>query len=326
MTFASKYRATAALVIAWALPAAPFVGPAQAAEPRGQVEVMGDVVTVGDLFTDAGDAAAQPVFYAPSPGQTVEIGPNFLHRVALGFELDWRPGAGMARVIVSRASMPVGTDLMAPVVLAAIANQIGGTFDPDRTHLAFDAGIATHYLPIGVEAGIVARSVTYDLRSQRFSTIIDIAPGTPHAATLRASGRLRSVVMAPVLVRAISVGELIGPQDVQWMQIDAERLASTVLLDADRLIGFVARRALSPNQTVTESDVHAPLAVRRGEIVTMILESGPITLTAQARALDNGSTGDVIRVVNTNSSITLEATVEAPGVVRITAPGTARNG
>src|SRR5690606_5297152 len=82
MAFAS-FGARAALLLAAALlPAA-----AVAAEPRGQVEVTGEIVTVGDLFTDAGDAANQPVFYAPAPGQSVEIGPNFLHRVALGFDL-----------------------------------------------------------------------------------------------------------------------------------------------------------------------------------------------------------------------------------------------
>jgi flagellar basal body P-ring formation protein FlgA len=320
MAIASSFRAALALAATCSLSAA-----ALAAEPRGQVEVTGDVVTVGDLFLDAGEAAGEPVFYAPAPGQSVEIGPNFLHRVALGFDLDWEPGSGIGHVVVSRAAMPVGTDAMAPVVLGAIAERFGGSFDPEHTQLAFDAGISTHYLPVGIEAGLAVRDIAYDPRSQRFSAVIDIAAGTSHAASVRASGRLRSVILAPVLVRALSRDEIIGTDDVQWMEVDADRLSSNVILDAEQLIGLVARRALSPNQPIADADVDAPVAVRRGETVTMVLESGTITLTAQGQALQDGSAGDVIRVVNTTSSITIEATVEGPGVVRVTAPASAVN-
>ena len=308
---------------ALALAAAFLSGTAFAAEPRGQVEVAGDIVTVGDLFADAGDVAGEPVFYAPAPGQTVEIGPNFLHRVALGFNLDWQPGAGMARVIVSRAATPIGTDALAPVVMAAIAQRIGAGFDAERTQISFDSGISTQFLPVGVEPAMTGRDLTFDPRSQRFSLIVDIAAGTPYAASVRASGRLRSVVLAPVLVRAVSRDELIGPADVQWMEIEADNLSATVILDADRMIGFVARRALSPNQPVAQADLQAPLAVRRGETVTMVLQTGTLTLTAQGQALQDGSSGDVIRVVNVQSSRTIEATVEGPGVVRVTAPASA---
>jgi flagella basal body P-ring formation protein FlgA len=319
MAFAS-FGARAALLLAAALlPAA-----AVAAEPRGQVEVTGEIVTVGDLFTDAGDAANQPVFYAPAPGQSVEIGPNFLHRVALGFDLDWRPGTGgLSRVIVSRAAIRIGTDALAPVALDAVAARIGAGFDADRTQIDFDSGIATHFLPVGVEPAMSARDIAYDPRSRRFTMVIDVAPGTAHAASIRVSGRLHSVVMAPVLVRAVSRGEPIGPADIAWMEIEADRLSANVILDPERLVGFVARRALSPNQPVAEADVEAPLAVRRGETVTMVLQTGAMTLTAQGQALQDGSVGDVIRVINTQSSRTIEATVEAPGVVRVAAPASA---
>ncbi|MEZ5669603.1 MAG: flagellar basal body P-ring formation chaperone FlgA [Alphaproteobacteria bacterium] len=296
---------------------------ALAAEPRSQVEVTGAIVTVGDLFIDAGDAAGEAVFYAPEPGRAVEIGPNFLHRVALGFDLDWAPGNGLDRIIVRRAAQAVGLDVLEPVLLSALATRVGPQFNPDHTQIAFDSGIATRYLPVDVTLELNARDVAYDPRSQRFSAIVDIAPGTAYATSLRASGRLRSVVLAPVLVRPLARNDVIGAADVQWMEVDADRMPSNVLLDAERLVGQTARRALSPNQPITEADVTPPVAVRRGEIVTMVLETGSLTLTAQARALEDGVVGEAIRVVNTQSSRTVDATVEAPGVVRVQAPSAA---
>ena len=295
----------------------------QAAVPRGQVEVAGEIVTVGDLFADAGPAAESPVFYAPDPGSAVEIGPNFLHRVALGFDLDWTPGGGIDRVVVRRAAQTIGLDELEPVLMTALGARIGPQFSADLNQISFDSGIATRYLPVDIEPAMTARDLSYDPRSQRFSAVVDVAQGTAYAVSLRASGRLRSVVMAPVLIRAVARDEAIGPSDIHWIEVDSERLASNVLLDADRLIGLNARRALPPNQPITEADVISAVAVVRGDLVTMVLESGTITLTAQARALDNGAAGDVIRVTNTQSSRTVEAIVESAGVVRVRAPGDA---
>lgn len=310
-----------------ALATASFTAHAWAVEPRGQVEVVDEIVTVGDLFADAGEVAGEPVFYAPDPGESVEIGPNFLHRVALGFDLDWQPGTGgVSRVIVRRAAVRIGTDELSPVVLAALGQRIGASFDAAHSQLTFDVGIAAYHLPVGVDPALSARDLSYDPRSQRFTAMVDVAAGTVHASSIRTSGRLRTVVEVPVLTRAVSRNELIGPEDVNWMQIDADRLSSNMVLDVDDLIGFVARRALSPSQPVAQADVQAPVAIQRGQTITMVLESGSITLTAQGRALDNGAVGDTVRILNVQSSRTVEALVEGPGVVRVTAPESAING
>lgn len=51
------------------------------------------------------------------------------------------------------------------------------------------------------------------------------------------------------------------------------------------------------------------VAVRRGEIVTLIYVAPGMQLTARARAAADASVGDTIRVVNLQSNRTVEATV-----------------
>ena len=63
-----------------------------------------------------------------------------------------------------------------------------------------------------------------------------------------------------------------------------------------------------------------------GVNVKVVGSHGGITLTAQGRALENGTVGDTIQVVNTQSSRTIDARVEGTGVVRVTAPGAAVKG
>jgi flagella basal body P-ring formation protein FlgA len=63
-------------------------------------------------------------------------------------------------------------------------------------------------------------------------------------------------------------------------------------------------------------DFTAPILVRRGAIVTIRLETPNMSLTARGKALENGSAGDVIRVVNLQSNKTIQVEVTAENDVR----------
>ena len=60
--------------------------------------------------------------------------------------------------------------------------------------------------------------------------------------------------------------------------------------------------------------------VKRGEPVTIAVRSGALSITAQGKALASGAQGDAVRVVNLATNRTLDGVVDAPGIVRITAP------
>jgi flagella basal body P-ring formation protein FlgA len=51
------------------------------------------------------------------------------------------------------------------------------------------------------------------------------------------------------------------------------------------------------------------IAVRRGEIITLVYVAPGIQLTARARAASDASVGDIVRVTNLQSNRTVEATV-----------------
>jgi flagella basal body P-ring formation protein FlgA len=57
--------------------------------------------------------------------------------------------------------------------------------------------------------------------------------------------------------------------------------------------------------------------VKRGDLVTMELNSGPIRVTAIAKAMENGTKGDIIRLVNMDSNRTLEAEVTGQRAAKV---------
>ena len=57
----------------------------------------------------------------------------------------------------------------------------------------------------------------------------------------------------------------------------------------------------------------ANTAVRRGESVLLLFEAPGMRITTNARAMDDGAVGDVIRLVNVSSNRTVNAVVTGPG-------------
>jgi flagella basal body P-ring formation protein FlgA len=72
-----------------------------------------------------------------------------------------------------------------------------------------------------------------------------------------------------------------------------------------------------PMLHVREGDVRPPTLVTRNATVTIILQTGTLQLSAQGRATEDGARGDTIRIVNTQSNRTIEATVVAPDTVLV---------
>ena len=76
-------------------------------------------------------------------------------------------------------------------------------------------------------------------------------------------------------------------------------------------------------QPIREGDLRAPIVVARGSLVGMTLTTPNMVLTAQGRAIEDGAMGQVIKVMNTQSKTTVDAVVEGPGRVVVSAPGLA---
>ena len=70
---------------------------------RGAVTVSAPVVTLGDLFSDAGDKASRPIFRAPAPGTAGFVDIDAVRNAALSAGVTEFDAAGLSRVRVARA-------------------------------------------------------------------------------------------------------------------------------------------------------------------------------------------------------------------------------
>jgi len=78
-----------------------------------------------------------------------------------------------------------------------------------------------------------------------------------------------------------------------------------------------ARRQLRAGQAIRTADLVKPDLVQRDQNVTLIYDAPGIYLTMRGKALDNGTEGDVVNVMNVQSKRTLSGTVIGRGQVSI---------
>lgn len=121
----------------------------------------------------------------------------------------------------------------------------------------------------------------------------------------------------PVLARTVERGETLAESDFTTaVLLPAQARGAILPHDA---AGRQAMRRLAAGNPVRATDTAAPRLIQRGEAVSIVLSSGALRITANGRALGNAGQGEPVRVVNLDTSRTVDAVAEAPGQVRVMA-------
>ena len=112
-----------------------------------------------------------------------------------------------------------------------------------------------------------------------------------------------------VLNRALAAGETVTADAVSLNRRELTDLSSSFLNRREAAVGQTARRALPAGTILAAGDLVPPRLVRRGQAVTLVGRSGPLTVRADGRALADGAAGEFISVENLRSRRVLAAKV-----------------
>jgi flagella basal body P-ring formation protein FlgA len=278
---------------------------------RESITVNSKVVRLGDLFVGVGDKADITVAYAPEPGKRAIFDANWLFRAARAYKLNWRPLSLQDQVVVERESLMVTREEIEDHIRAALVERGA---DP-AMQVELTNRMMRIYLPGTATSTIGVEDVAYESRTGRFAAVIAAPVGEPAAMRVRVSGRVHKITQVPVPARRLAINDVITERDVKFVAIRDDRVPRDAVTNADELIGMAAKRGLRPGVPVQSTAVQQPILVPKGSLVTIVLQIAKMTLTAQGKALDNGSDGETIRVANSQSKKVIEAEVAGPGKV-----------
>jgi flagella basal body P-ring formation protein FlgA len=126
-------------------------------------------------------------------------------------------------------------------------------------------------------------------------------------------------VMAEVVVvkRPLRRFQTISPDDIMLRKMDLNTLSSNSILSYREVIGKRTTRVINPNTVLRVDLVEFPPLIKRKDMVRIVSESDRLKITTLGEALEKGSKGQRIKVVNVKSGEKNYAHVVDAKTVRI---------
>lgn len=285
-----------------------------AAVPKDESTVTSDRITLGDVFDGVTADADHYLAPAPALGKTLTLGARDLARISEAFKLGWTPAAAAQHVTIRRAAGEIDRyDVQAALEKKLRDEMNGARFEMELADRAIGFRI-----PATGDRALNVENLAHDAVKGTFSAVVSTAadPGVRKEV----SGRYYPISQIPVLRNPLRQGDVIAADDIDYVDMRAADITPTMMTDAASLVGRTPRRGIAAMKPVTLSDVQMPLVIKKGDLVTMTLKAGALSLTAQGRAMENGAVGDAVRVMNSTSRQVVDAVVTGALTVRIQAP------
>ncbi|GLI33563.1 flagellar basal body P-ring formation chaperone FlgA [Desulforhabdus amnigena] len=102
---------------------------------------------------------------------------------------------------------------------------------------------------------------------------------------------------------------VVGPSDIEEKRINVADGAVGFVTQSDQVIGKRLLRDVGFLQPLKLEDFDEPLALKRGDAVTIVYEQPGLRVTASGKSLEEGSEGATIRVSNIKSRRTIDCRV-----------------
>jgi flagellar basal body P-ring formation protein FlgA len=120
----------------------------------------------------------------------------------------------------------------------------------------------------------------------------------------------------PVLKAAAYPGDIISEEMIVLMPAGHRSQPGGIVTGMESVVGKMARRTLLPGQPIPQNALRAPFVIQQGKTVSLIFQSGNISITGIAVALESGSAGEIISARNPDSGMTVHGVVQADGSLR----------
>ena len=283
---------------------------------RASITVAADLVRIGDVIDNAGPSAQIAIYRAPDLGTTGSLPTAQVIAALRAHQVIGVDTRDISAILVTRLARTLeGKDIELQVARAL--EHRNGLGEAANLSLTFDRDVQDLKLEASNSGAMQAISARFEPRNNRFDVTFEIANDNVSTPTrLRFTGRAVETVEAAVLARNVERNEVIKSSDVVVERRPKAEVGSD-FASRDRSVGMQARKQLRAGQALKTADLAKPDLVQRDQSVTLIYESTGLYLTIRGKALEGGTDGDVVNVLNLQSKRTVSGVVTGRGQVSI---------
>lgn len=166
-----------------------------------------------------------------------------------------------------------------------------------------DARLKLHQCSIPLEA----YSQNYEMRQGRSTVGIrcnDIKPWTLYVPIT-----VKNFKKVATLKHALTRNTVLSDDDISLQKMNINRLPSGYFDDLEQLKGKVLTQSLSKGAVLTQHHIKLPMAIKRGQRVTVIARNSVIEVRMEGTALSKGAIGERIKVKNMKTKRIIEGVI-----------------
>lgn len=175
------------------------------------------------------------------------------------------------------------------------------------------------------DVGLPAKDITYRVVSIRGEDFIGYSNFTIRFYNEEVFLKEKTVRVKLEVLRdmVVSTGYLardtnISKDDVKLVKRWFDRISPGVVTDINDVLGKRLRTSIKqPNTIITRNMLREPVMVKRGNLVRIVLEKGPLRITTMGLSKQNGAFGDIIKVKNISSKNVIYARVMGNSLVQV---------
>ncbi|WP_169568902.1 flagellar basal body P-ring formation chaperone FlgA [Sneathiella limimaris] len=280
---------------------------------KHNIVVEGESVTFGDVFHGAEGKSDYVIATAPLPGKSIVFNASSLAFVANKHGLKWLPQQSISQIVVHRQGQQIPEQ--------QILQEIRNTLELEMGTSEFEVVMGRHTQRITValtEDPLAAvETISYNRDKETFVAVLVAPANSDSPRRFRVSGNFYPQIMVPITSKLIVAGDEITEENIDYKPVRASKVKRNIALRIEDVIGKAPKRTIRTGGTISLNNLGEPVTISKGKLVSVTLKRGGLALSITGRALESGSTGDVIRVENIASRKPIQAEIISDQEVRI---------
>lgn len=270
---------------------------------KNEANLVSDVVRLGDIAeiarTEENELLEQmrllKICSAPPPAEYQILSADTV-AVALrsaGADLSRLRFAGSTHVVVRRRHDLINVDELRSAFATHVSEQTGWAED------SFWAHAPKNFDPLMVPAGdrriVVETFPDEDFRGSVLAHFKIFVEGTLYSEP---SHRfvVERYTEALVTVHKVARNQFIMPEDVEIQKVRQTRISQDTLTNLDQIEGLMASRTIPAGRLLATDFLTRPPVIKKGETASVVLQGNGFSITTSGQVLENGSTGELVRV------------------------------
>ena len=112
------------------------------------------------------------------------------------------------------------------------------------------------------------------------------------------------------LKRPVARNQILVADDISFKKTDIYRLNNGFFTNTEEIVGKILTQNLQPGAILTNYVLKTPIAIRQGQMVTLIARNSVIEVRTEGKAMSRGAIGDRIKVKNLKTKRIIEGVIK----------------